>query len=220
MTTVNKKRVFSVQTRNNIVLDMALLISGLISILSGVYFLFLPIGGFQGGRNPFYEVIIFFERHSWGDIHIWSSVIIMALLALHIPLHWQWIIKMTKTGFRSLFGKSKLNKHSRFNLGINILIGISGLICGLSGLYFLLVPAAHGSAIGSPVWLFTPLVWDLIHTWSGVVMTAAGILHFGIHWKWVVKVLGKYGKALFTPKPTQRLEPALINSAVHAEDNI
>jgi len=220
MTIPTKKRVFSVQTRNNITLDMFLLISGLISILSGIYFLFLPIGGFQGGRNPFYEEIIFFERHAWGDIHIWSSGIIMALAALHIPLHWQWIVKMTKTGYRSMFGEGKVNIHSRFNLFINILIGLSGLICGFSGIYFLLVPAAHGSAAGAPVWLFTPLVWDLIHTWSGVVMTAAGILHFGIHWKWVVKVLGKYGKALLTPKPTQRLEPALITSAVHDDDSI
>ncbi len=213
MSNSNKKPVFSIQTRNNIILDMFLLISGLIVILSGIYFLFLPIGGFQGGRNPFYNVIIFFERHTWDDIHTWSSVAIMALAALHIPLHWQWIVKMTKTGFRSLFGKSKLNKHSSFNLAINILIGISGLICGLSGLYFLFLPA-------TPTWIFTPLVWDLIHTWSGVVMTAVGILHFGIHWKWVVKVLGKYGKAFFVPKPTQRFEPVLRTSAVRVDDNI
>jgi len=213
MSNSNKKPVFSIQTRNNIILDMFLLISGLIVILSGIYFLFLPIGGFQGGRNPFYNVIIFFERHTWDDIHTWSSVAIMALAALHIPLHWQWIVKMTKTGFRSLFGKSKLNKHSSFNLAINILIGISGLICGLSGLYFLFLPA-------TPTWIFTPLVWDLIHTWSGVVMTAVGILHFGIHWKWVVKVLGKYGKALIAPTPTQRLEPVLRTSVVRADDSI
>ena len=213
MSNSNKKPVFSIKTRNNIILDMFLLISGLIVILSGIYFLFLPIGGFQGGRNPFYNVIIFFERHTWDDIHTWSSVAIMALAALHIPLHWQWIVKMTKTGFRSLFGKSKLNKHSSFNLAINILIGISGLICGLSGLYFLFLPA-------TPTWIFTPLVWDLIHTWSGVVMTAVGILHFGIHWKWVVKVLGKYGKALIAPKPTQRLDPVLRTSAVRADDSI
>ena len=213
MSNSNKKPVFSIQTRNNIILDMFLLISGLIVILSGIYFLFLPIGGFQGGRNPFYNVIIFFERHTWDDIHTWSSVAIMALAALHIPLHWQWIVKMTKIGFRSLFGKSKLNKHSSFNLAINILIGISGLICGLSGLYFLFLPA-------TPTWIFTPLVWDLIHTWSGVVMTAVGILHFGIHWKWVVKVLGKYGKALIAPTPTQRLEPVLRTSVVRADDSI
>ena len=209
--TTQKKAVFSVQTRNNITLDMFLLISGLISILSGIYFLFLPIGGYMGGRNPYYDILIFFGRHTWDDIHTWSSVAIMALVALHIPLHWQWIVKMTKTGFRSMIGKSKLNKHSRFNLFINVLFGISGLICGLSGLYFLFLPI-------TPTWLFTALAWDLIHTWSGVVMTAAGILHFVIHWKWVVKVLGKYGKALFTRKPNQRLEPVLRTSAVHVDE--
>ena len=213
MSNSNKKPVFSIQTRNNIILDMFLLISGLIAILSGIYFLFLPIGGFQGGRNPFYDVIIFFERHTWDDIHTWSSVAILAVAALHIPLHWQWIVKMTRTGFRSLLGKSKLNNHSRFNLAVNILIGISGLICGLSGIYFLFLP-------GTPTWIFTPLVWDLIHTWSGVIMTAAGILHFAIHWKWVVKVLGKYGKELTAPKPIQRLESALRSTTIRADDNI
>ncbi|NQS91812.1 MAG: DUF4405 domain-containing protein [Chloroflexi bacterium] len=220
MTTMIKKRVFSVQTRNNILLDIFLLISGLISVLSGIYFLFLPVGGFMGGRNPFYGVIIFFERHTWSDIHIWASVIIMALAALHIPLHWQWIVKMSKTGFRSMFGKSRLNKFSRFNLIINILFGISGLICGLSGLYFLLVPAAHGSAAVAPVWIFTPLVWDLVHTWSGVIVTAVAILHFGIHWKWVVKVLNKYWKALVENNPFKQLDQNLGTSIVSVDDSL
>ena len=176
---------------------MLILISGLITILSGVYFLFLPGGGFQGGRNPFYDVIIFFERHTWGDIHIWASIIIIALLLLHIPIHWQWIVKMTQSGFRSLFGKNKLNKFSQFNLFINILIGLSGLFCGISGVYFLIVPqAAHGVLAGNTGWIFTSVTWDLIHAWSGVVMTSAAILHFGIHWKWVVKVLQRYWHAL------------------------
>jgi hypothetical protein len=182
----NSTPVFSDQTRNNILLDMSLIISGLISALSGIYFLLLPVGGFQGGRNLYYGVIIFFERHAWGDIHTWSSVVIMALVALHIPLHWSRIVKMTQSGFRSMLGKNKINKHSKFNLGINILIGLSGLICGLSGLYFLLLPDAQGL-------IFSGFVWDMIHTWSGVVLISTAILHFGIHWLWVVKVLKKYG---------------------------
>jgi hypothetical protein len=91
------------------------------------------------------------------------------------------------------------------------------LICGLSGLYFL---EFFGLASSNTVLIFTPLVWDLIHTWSGVVMTAAGILHFSIHWKWVVKVLGKYGNGLFVRKPVQRLDPALSNSVVPVEERI
>ena len=211
MKTTNKKRVFSTQTRNNIILDMALLISALVSVLSGIYFLFLPVGGFQGGRNLYYGINIIFERHAWSDIHIWASVIIIGLAALHIPIHWQWIVKMTKTGFRALFGKSKLNKFSRFNLAINVLIGISGLICGLSGVYFLLVPgASHASPVGDPEWLFSLLTWDLIHTWSGGVAISAAVLHFWIHWKWVLKVLSKYWKVWIKKLVFQKLDQAIV----------
>jgi len=193
MVTKDKTRVFSVQTRNNIVLDMSMLIAALASILSGIYFLFLPVGGFQGGRNSLYGVVIFFERHTWSDIHTWASVIIISLAALHIPLHWSWITKMTRSGLRSLSGQGGLNKFSQFNLAVNILIGLSGMICTVSGLYFLFEPILVGGAQAS--WIFSRSVWDLIHTWSGVALTAAAILHFAIHWRWVVKVLGKYWQA-------------------------
>lgn len=188
------KPIFSTQTRNNFLLDMPLLVAGLISVLTGIYFLFLPVGGYQGGRNPFYGMVIIFERHAWGDIHTWSSVVILALAALHIPLHWSWIKKMTRSGVRAAFGKSKLSKHSTFNLLVNILIGLSGVICGISGLYFLFEPILV--PLGSSGWVFTPFTWDMIHTWSGVVVTAAAILHFAIHWRWVTKVLSKYWGAV------------------------
>lgn len=185
-----KNSPFSPKTRNNFLLDVPMLVSGLAAVLSGIYFLFLPTGGYQGGRNPFYGIVIFFERHTWSDIHTWSSVIIIALAALHIPLHWSWITKMTQKGLKGFIGKSKLNKFSQFNLFINVMIGLSGLICGLSGLYFLfesmLVPIGEGG------WIFSRLVWDLIHTWSGVVAIASAILHLAIHWLWITKVFGKY----------------------------
>jgi hypothetical protein len=197
--------VFSTQTRNNILLDMTLLLSGLAAAISGIYFLFLPVGGFQGGRNPLYDVTILFDRQSWSDIHTWASVVMIALVALHVPIHWDWIVKMTKNGIKAVAGKSSLNSRSRFNLWINILIGLSGLICGLSGIYFLLNPGALHASLGES-WLFAPTAWDMIHTWSGVVMISAAILHFGIHWKWVVKVVGKYGKTLIGQQAGPRAE--------------
>ena len=187
--------LFSRKTRNNFLLDMPMLVSGLVAVLSGIYFLFLPVGGYQGGRNPYYGLVILFERHTWSDVHTWSSVIIMALAALHIPIHWDWITKMTRSGVRSIFGKSRLNKFSKFNLLINVVLGLSGLICGFSGLYFLFEPILLSA--GSAGWIFTRYVWDMVHTWSGVVVTATAILHFAIHWRWVTKVFHKYWNALF-----------------------
>jgi hypothetical protein len=48
---MEKKRVVSIQTRNNLILDSLLFVSGLITAISGIYFLFLPVAGYQGGRN-------------------------------------------------------------------------------------------------------------------------------------------------------------------------
>ncbi|MCJ7715300.1 MAG: DUF4405 domain-containing protein [Anaerolineales bacterium] len=216
---MDKKQIFSVQTRNHLILDVFLVVAGLVTALSGIYFLFLPVGGFQGGRNPLYGIIIFFERHTWSDIHIWASVLIMALAALHIPLHWKWIVSMTKNGLRSMFGKNKLNKYSQFNLMINIIVGLSGLICGISGLYFLLIPgASHESLVGDPGLIFSRLTWDLIHTWSGVVMIAAAVLHLGIHWNWVLKIVKKYWKTFVEKIYEQRLDQPVLEPSVRIKN--
>jgi len=191
------RRIVSTQTRNNLIIDSFLFTGGIITALSGIYFLFLPVAGYQGGRNPMYGIVILFTRHTWGDIHIWAGVAIIALAALHIPLHWKWIVSMTRRVLTMITGECKMNAYAQFNLGVNILIGLSALISGLSGLYFLLVPGASHVAIApDPLWLFSRTTWDLIHTWSGVVMIAAATLHFYIHWKWAFKVTRKYWRAL------------------------
>jgi hypothetical protein len=191
-----QRRIVSEQTRNNLILDSLMGLGGILSALSGIYFLFFPVGGYQGGRNPLYGVTVLLERHPWSEIHPWSSVAMIGIAALHIPLHWSWIMNMTKRGVRLMFGDCQLNKYSQFNLGVNVLIGLSGLVATLSGLYFLLVPgASHESLLPDPGWLFNRLIWDLIHTWSGVFFIAAMVLHIWIHWKWFYKVALRYGAA-------------------------
>ncbi len=36
------------------------------------------------------------NRHEWGSIHFWSGVVLLVLLALHVILHWDWIVIMTR----------------------------------------------------------------------------------------------------------------------------
>ncbi|MCJ7569662.1 MAG: DUF4405 domain-containing protein, partial [Anaerolineales bacterium] len=40
--------------------------------------------------------------------------------------------------------------------------------------------------------LFTRTTWDLIHTWSGIVLIIAAGFHFLIHWKWIKKVTYRF----------------------------
>jgi len=185
---MRKPRV-SNQTRNNWFIVLLLTVSGLLVTFSTFYFLFLPNGGYQGGRNPAYGIVILFTRTTWDLIHTWAGVVMIAIAAIHIPLHWSWIVRMTKRIFSILLGKCEgMNARGQFNLLINGLIGMSGVIATLSSLYFLFFPGSQNS---SASFIFSRAVWDVIHTWSGVIMISAVILHFAIHWRWVLKVAGK-----------------------------
>jgi Domain of unknown function (DUF4405) len=54
-------------------------------------------------------------RQEWGAIHFWISVILMAILAMHLVFHWRWIIAM----FR---------RQPREGSGIRAGLGLFGLI--------------------------------------------------------------------------------------------
>lgn len=54
--------------------------------------------GFRGGRGlsdgPGADgalLLLGLTRHEWGDIHFYVSLVLVALLAAHIVLHWTWI---------------------------------------------------------------------------------------------------------------------------------
>jgi len=185
------KRTLSPTTRNNWLIDAGMLISAIIATLSGIYFLALPVGGYQGGRNPYYGIKLVFERATWEDLHLWTGIIMILAASIHITIHWGWIVSMTKNIIGDLFGRGeKLNNRSRFNAGINAAIGLSFIISAVSGIYLLFFPGgAHG--VTDPLFIFTRTTWDLIHTWSSILLILAAIIHFAIHWKWVTKVTGK-----------------------------
>jgi hypothetical protein len=195
---MEKKWLVSSQTRNNWFVNAALFISAVAAALSGIYFLFLPVGGYQGGRNPYYGIVLLFERHAWEDIHTWGGVAMIAIAALHIPLHWRWIVNMTRRALKELTGKgAQMNARGRFNLWLNVVVGASFLLTAISGLYFLLIPNAAHSTSALTTWIFSTATWDVIHTWSGTVLILAAVLHFAIHWRWVVKVTAKVGRSIF-----------------------
>jgi hypothetical protein len=53
-----------------------------------------------------------------------------------------------------------------------------------------------------PMILFSRTTWDLIHTWSGVALIVAAVIHFAIHWRWVTKVTRNVVGSL-GPRPAQ-----------------
>ncbi len=182
-----KTQSISKQTQKNWWVDAALLGSALAAGLSGIYFLYLPSGGFMGGRNPTYGIQIIFERLTWEDIHTWGGIIMISAALIHLVIHWSWVVNMSKRIWKEITGQcSTMNAAGKRNLLINALVALSFLITALSGIYFLFAPGGHGAA--DPGFIFSSTTWDLIHTWAGNTMIAAAVIHFAIHWKWVTKV--------------------------------
>lgn len=193
------KRTVSNQSRQNWWIAAGLIASGLIVAISGVYFLFLPSGGYQGGRNPAYGIQVLFERATWDDLHTWGGVAMIAIAIAHLSLHWSWVVSMTARFFRRLFSRrEQLNLRSRMNYSLNALVAASFLLAAASGTYFLLVPGGRQAV--DPMIGLPRSTWDAVHTWSGVTLIAAVAVHLAIHWRWVVRVAVKIWRGALSAK--------------------
>lgn len=93
---------FSGGSKVNIAVDMVVAVSFLLTALSGIYFLFLPEGGYQGGRNLDWDPNFLFSRTTWDLIHTWAAVTLIVAAMLHFYIHWGWVKKVTSRFFRSL----------------------------------------------------------------------------------------------------------------------
>ena len=206
------KRIKELQARKKWLLDATIFLSGLVAALSGTYFLFIPSGGYQGGRNPMYGVTVLFSRHTWEDLHTWGGLLMMAIAVLHFAIHWRWVKVMSKRTVKALLSKeTKLSKGPRLNVAINVLVAVSFLLTAVSGVYFLFAPSGGfqgGRNAGwDPMFLFSRTTWDLIHTWAGVAFIGAAVVHFWIHWRWIKNMTQQFFLSLL-PQPDLDQAPA------------
>jgi hypothetical protein len=176
----------------NWLLDAKVFMAALVASITGVYFLYLPIGGYQGGRNPTFGLTVLFDRATWDDLHTWSGVLMIIAGVVHLLYHWKWVTMMGKRMMSSMMGKPlKMSTGAKVNLLVNATVGLGFLLSAMSGVYFLFQPRGMHSTIGvqsTSVFLFTPGTWDLVHTWSSIIMILAALTHFIIHWGWIEKV--------------------------------
>ena len=94
------------QARLHFWLDTLLFTFFLLVNISGLLIWFvLPSGGFQGGRNPFYNMtFLTLTRHDWCNLHLWTGLAVILVLTVHLALHWRWLVctaqRYSKASFR------------------------------------------------------------------------------------------------------------------------
>jgi cytochrome b len=124
-------------------------------------------------------------------IHEWFTLAAMATLILHVLLHWDWVVGITKKFFSNLFHISRLNYLVDGLLFMGIIVVItSGLVISRSVLptFGLQITASRS--------------WREIHNLSSNLTLLLIALHFALHWSWVKNTFNR----LFV-KPFQRRVP-------------
>ena len=91
-------------------------------LLAGTGFLLeyvLPAGSGGGGHRPG-TAVWGLTRHDWGSVHYWVALLLMAVLAAHLALHWRWMLAMIK-------GKASREQGWRMAFAVLGLIGLFAL---------------------------------------------------------------------------------------------
>ena len=82
----------------NYVIDFAAFISFIATALSGLAIkFFMPSGVKQGGLQEFLGI----QKGAWSEIHDWSGILLIVFAIIHLILHWDWIVCMTRNIFQS-----------------------------------------------------------------------------------------------------------------------
>ncbi|MBN1878299.1 MAG: DUF4405 domain-containing protein [Anaerolineae bacterium] len=78
-------------------LDVVIGLAFLMSAITGIAFLFMGSGGYQGGRNAvFHTAWLGVSRTTWSDLHTLGSLVMIMGVGIHLAFHWKWIACVTK----------------------------------------------------------------------------------------------------------------------------
>lgn len=99
----------------NLIVDGFAFIGFLLLITTGVLMRYvLPPG--SGRRTGIWGL----DRHGWGDLHFWIAVAFLAILALHLVLHWKWLVAVVR-------GRPREGSGVRVGLGLMGLVSVVAL---------------------------------------------------------------------------------------------
>ncbi len=74
--------------------------------------------GFGAGERPV-TILWGLTRHQWGEIHFWIAIGLMGVLAVHLFVHWRWIVCVVRG-------------RPREGSGLRVALGIVGLFALLT----------------------------------------------------------------------------------------
>jgi hypothetical protein len=114
------------RTQLNFAIDTAAFAAFLFLVSSGLLLRYqLPagsgglhgVGAGRGAADRPVAILWGLSRHDWGAIHYWTAGLLIAILAVHLVLHWKWIICVVG-------GKQREASGVRFGLGLAAVVAL------------------------------------------------------------------------------------------------
>jgi hypothetical protein len=85
------------KTQLNYWLDIVIGLGFVLAFISGIAFLFMGSGGYQGGRADLSQAFFLgIARETWRTLHTFSSLLMSTGVGLHLIFHLNWIACVTK----------------------------------------------------------------------------------------------------------------------------
>jgi len=78
----------------NFIVDALTLLAIFVMVATGLIIRFILPPGTGGGHGEGGLLLWGLGRHDWGDVHFWTSMVLVALLVVHVALHWSWVCMM------------------------------------------------------------------------------------------------------------------------------
>ncbi len=166
----NRKKKKANLTKWNLFLDIALVLAFIVEMEES----------FTG--LPFHEVL---------------GLVFAAMFVLHIILHWDWVVSITRTFFK------KLIHESRVNYVLNVALFIDMIVITVTGIVI-----SHTLGFRLDV----ARDWQKIHIMASELSLIIVGLHVAMHWKWLSTNTTQYiFKFLKIKRPVRQTNTGQVN---------
>jgi hypothetical protein len=126
-------------------------------------------------------------------VHEWLSIALIVPALLHLVVNWEWTVRVARSFLDRLYSVSRLN------LLVDGVLFVSTVAVMVSGVMVSQVALGALGIAASP-----SALWIAVHSVTADVTVVFLLVHFGLHWRWIARVLGAFPVA--GSRPTQTLE--------------
>jgi hypothetical protein len=159
------------QSERNFWLDVTIFVALLITTITGfILWLVIP--------HKLDIVFLGFSRSAWVVAHIYSGVVGLAGIVIHIVRHWGWLKALR--GHRL----SGMTEKLRANRVVDRIMWITYIATNVLG------AIAWALHFGDDIYVVRGP--DRLHVVFGVAWTILAIVHLALHWKWITSTTQRY----------------------------